>query len=89
MRWDEKLDAFDINADRLAERVAIARAKVEGALRSSLLAPTLREFLLATNLSGTLLRWVYSVTCLQRGSGDGYGKLAVYAELPPAAYPQS
>jgi hypothetical protein len=82
MRWDEKLNAFVVNADRLVRRVALARADVESALRSSLVVPTLREFLLATRL---WRRRVSAITCLQRGRGDGYGKLAVYAELPPAA----
>ena len=88
MRWDEKLDAFVVNADCLAARVAIARANVEGALRSALVVPTLREFLLATNLIATLRRRVRAISCLQRGRCEGYGKLAVYAELPPAAEPQ-
>jgi hypothetical protein len=85
MRWDEKLNAFAINADRLAERVATARANVEGALRSSLVVPTLREFLLATSPIATAKRWLQTIICLQRVRGAGYGKLAVYAELPPAS----
>jgi len=85
MRWDEKRNTLVVDADRLSERVAIARSNVEGALRSSLVVPSLREFLLATNLIATLKRRVKTITCLQRVRGAGYGKLAVYAELPPAA----
>jgi len=88
MRRDEKLNTLVVDADRLAARVAIARANVEGALRSALVVPTLREFLLATNLIATLRRRVRAISCLQRGRCEGYGKLAVYAELPPAAEPQ-
>ena len=85
MRWDEKRNTLVVDADRLSERVAIARANVEGALRSSLVVPSLREFLLATNLIATWKRRVQTIACLQRIRGAGYGKLAVYAELPPAA----
>jgi hypothetical protein len=83
-RWDDKLDTLVVDADRLAGRVALARANVERALRSSLVVPTLREFLLATRVIATFKRRVQTTTCLQRVSA-GYGKLAVYAELPPTA----
>jgi hypothetical protein len=82
MRWDGKLDAFVVNADRLADRLAMARGNVGGALRSSLVVPTLREFLRATILTESLQRSLQTVTCLHRVRRVGYGKLAVYAELP-------
>jgi hypothetical protein len=70
-------------ADELEVELAEAKSDVEAALRPWLTTPTLSEFLRLPDLLGKSLRRVdHLMLALQRHRPSGYGKIAVYAQVP-------
>ena len=70
-------------ADQLLAQIAEAKSVVEMALRPCLVAPTFGEFVLARKLLATTQRHAAKLASLRwHCDRRGYGKIAVYAQLP-------
>jgi hypothetical protein len=82
-------EAADAEADQLSDQIAKAKLELETALRPSLAAPTFGEFLhLGELLSSTRLHVAKLVPLRRQHPPRGYGKIAVYAQLPLTNGPQ-
>jgi hypothetical protein len=69
--------------DELEAELAQAKLNVEAALRPWLTTPTFSEFLLVWNmLAASRRRAERAVRILRRRQQRGYGKIAVYAQVP-------
>ena len=72
-------------ADEFEAQLTDAKSDVEVALRPWLTTPTLSEFLLVGNLLALARRRVeHVIMALRRRQPSGYGKIAVYTQLPLA-----